>query len=122
MDKEKKKSDCRLPGSAEMQIDSYLNERRASAIKCFCEEERSASRDLARIELSSQLLHVSEFHFFRIAYEGCFDEAIGYEDLMAVYRDFQVNNEVPDWARDYATFVLSYYYERVAGDWDFSLN
>jgi hypothetical protein len=104
------------------ELKSYLQERKSMAIKSFDEGEDTASRDIARIEMSSRLLHLSEFCFFQVSYEASFDHDIPEEYLLCIYDDYLFRNEVPDWARDFARYILACYYEADADAREFSLN
>jgi hypothetical protein len=103
-------------------IKQYLRGIRALALKSFDEEEDTAGRDIARIEISARLLHLSEFRFFEISYEANFGDEVPEEYLTSIFDDYVFSNKVPDWVREFAQYVMSCYYEDNSEAREFSLN
>jgi hypothetical protein len=103
-------------------IKQYLRGIRAVALKSFEEEGDDASRDIARIEISAKLLHLSELRFFEISYEANFGDDIPEEYLISIFDDYVFSNMVPDWVREFAQYVMSCYYEDNSETREFSLN
>ena len=108
--------------SSDAHLKSYLRELKSMAIESFNEEEDAAGRDIARIEISSRLLHVTEFDFFQVSYEASFGDDIPEEYLLCIYDDYVFRSEVPDWARDFARYVITCYHETDADSREFNLN
>jgi len=104
------------------QIEQYLQGLRNTALKSFDVQEDTAGRDIARIEMSAKLLHLSEYRFFEISYEANFGDDIPEEYLMSIFDDYVFGNKVPDWVREFAQYVMSCYYEDHSDAREFSLN
>jgi hypothetical protein len=104
------------------QIEQYLRGLRTLALRSFDQEEETAGRDIARIEMSAKLLHLSEFRFFEISYEANFGNDIPEEYLVSIFDDYVFRNKVPDWVREFAQYVMSCYYEGDSESREYSLN
>ena len=103
-------------------IEQYLKGLKAIALEGFDEDGDTPGRDIARIEISAKLLHVSEFRFFQVCYEASFDDDIPEEYLLSVYDEYVFGNKVPDWVREFAQYVMTCYYESDSETREFSLN
>lgn len=104
------------------QIKQYLRELRTDALKSFDEENDAAGRDIARIEISAKLLHLSEYRFFEVSYEANFGDDVPEEYLISIFDDYVFSNKVPDWVREFAQYVISCYYEDNSEAREYSLN
>jgi len=103
-------------------IEQYLRGLKTVALKSFDEGQDTEGRDIARIEISAKLLHLSEFRFFEISYQANFGDDIPEEYLISIFDDYVFSNQVPDWVRDFARYVMSCYFEGDSGAREFSLN
>jgi hypothetical protein len=103
-------------------MEQYLRGLRAIALEGFDEEGDTAGRDIARIEISAKLLHLSEFRFFQVSYEASFGNDIPEEYLLCIFDDYIFSNKVPDWVREFAQYVMTCYYEGDSEAREFSLN
>lgn len=108
--------------SVDSQIESYLNKRITQFQKSFVEEEDTPAKDIARIEIASRLLKISEFCFFQLAYaEWCGCE-ISESDLVHIFADYMFMNEVPHWASHLARNVLFSYFNGFFDSREFNIN
>jgi hypothetical protein len=108
--------------SVDLQIESYLKKLRTQFKKSFAEEEDTAAKDIARIEVASRLLQISEFCFFRLAYEEWCGCEISESDMEPIFTDYIFMDEVPHWARLLARTVLSSYFHGYFDSRDFNIN
>jgi hypothetical protein len=106
---------------ADSQIECYLKKLRSRFMASFVEEETSA-KDIARIEISSRLLQMSELSFFHLAYQEWFGDTISDQDMEDIYTDYLFMNEVPLWVSDLARNVLSCYFRGYFDTVEYSLN
>lgn len=103
-------------------IEQYLRGLRAMALRDFNESENTAARDIARIEISAKLLHMSEYRFFEVSCEAQFGDDISEEYLLSIFDDYIFSNKVPSWVTEFAQYVMSCYYENDSEPREFSLN
>ena len=101
---------------------SYLDKLKTTAINNFNEQDETAGRDIARIEISSRLLQISEFQFFHVAYQEWCGKEIDDDDMEHIFTAYLLSNDVPFWVRDFARDVLSYYTTGNCEAREFSLN
>ena len=79
-------------------------------LKYYSGKEDNIMQDLARVELSSQLLQVSEFRFFQLAYARWYGRELPDKYMEHIFTEYMFRNEVPHWARYLARNVLSLYF------------
>lgn len=79
-------------------------------LKYYSGKENNIMQDLARVELSSQLLQMSEFRFFQLAYSRWYGRELPEKDMEHIFTEYMYRNEVPHWTRHLARNVLSLHF------------
>ena len=78
--------------------------------------------DIARIQLSAQLLQISEFRFFQLAYEQWYGRELDEKTMEYIFAGYILKNEMPHWARHLSRIVTTRYFEGNLDPHEFNIN
>ncbi len=84
-------------------------------------QNEHSNKDLEGISRASQLLQISEFRFFNLAYAQWYGQSINEKGLEYIFANYMFEDIVPHWVRHFTRKIISMFEQGTLNPQEFSI-